>query len=126
LQRGRVIGASGVEKGGPRSLAYYLAHELTHAMTVDHIGRRRYHSLAAFQVEGYADYVAFAAPVDISQARRDLIANTVDMDPRRSGHYDRYRLLVGYLLQNRRFSVDDLLARKLDRTALESELRAAW
>jgi hypothetical protein len=47
------------------------------------------------------------------------------MDPHRSGHYDRYRSLVGYLLQDRHFSVDDLLARKLDRAALQSELRAS-
>jgi hypothetical protein len=44
------------------------------------------------------------------------------MDPKRSGHYDRYRLLVGYLLQQRRLSVDDLLASPLDRQATEREL----
>lgn len=43
------------------------------------------------------------------------------MDPKRSGHYDRYRLLVGYLLQ-RHLSVDDLLASPLDRQATEREL----
>jgi hypothetical protein len=38
-----------------------------------------------------------------------------------SGHY---RLLVGYLLQQRRWSVDDLLARHLDRAEIEGQLRA--
>lgn len=120
----RVIGASGVEKGGDRTLAYYLAHELTHAITADHTGRLRYRSLSAFQTEGYADYVAFAAPVDLAKGRADLIANTPDMDPRRSGHYDRYRLLVGYLLQDRKMSVDELLAQRLDRAAVERQVRA--
>jgi hypothetical protein len=44
------------------------------------------------------------------------------MDPKRSGHYDRYRLLVGYLLQERRLSVDELLAGPLDRATTEREL----
>ena len=34
-------------------------------------------------------------------------------------------LLVGYPLQQRHMSVDELLARRLDRTAIEHELRAA-
>jgi hypothetical protein len=124
LRRGRVIGRSGVEKGGERTLAYYLAHEVAHAMTVDHTGRRSYSRLARFQREGYADCVAFARPVDLPRGRADLEAGTADMDPRRSGHYDRYRLLVGYLLQRRGLSVDELLARPLDQAELERALLA--
>jgi hypothetical protein len=124
VRRGRVIGRSGLEKGGERTLAYYVAHEVTHAMTADRVGRWRLSRLAAFQREGYPDYVALARPVDLARGRADLLANTPDMDPRRSGHYDRYRLLVGYLLQQRHLSVDDLLARPLDRAETERELIA--
>src|SRR6478752_10258835 len=92
VRRGRVVGASGVEKGGERTLAYYVAHEITHAMTADRIGRLAYRELAVFQVEGYADYVAFVRPVDVGQGRRQLLAGNADMDPQGSGHYDRYRL----------------------------------
>ena len=124
VRRGRVIGRSGVEKGGERTLAYYVAHEVTHAMSADRVGRWHFSRLAAFQREGYADYVAFARPVDLPRGRADLQANTYDMDPGRSGHYDRYRLLVGHLLQRRSLSVDDVLARRLDRAAIEAELAA--
>ena len=124
VRRGRVIGRSGVEKGGERTLAYYVAHEVTHAMSADRVGRWRLSRLAAFQREGYADYVAFARPVDLRRGRADLEANTYDMDPSRSGHYDRYRLLVGYLLQRRNLSVDEVLARPLDRATIEAELAA--
>src|SRR5687767_12702442 len=65
-------------------------------------------ALAPFQVEGYADYIALTAQVDVARGREALRANAFDMDPKRSGHYDRYRLLVGYLLQERRLSVDQL------------------
>src|SRR5262245_35918062 len=41
VRRGRVIGRSGVEKGGERTLAYYVAHEVTHAMSADRVGRWR-------------------------------------------------------------------------------------
>ena len=124
VQRGRVIGRSGVEKGGERTLAYYIAHEITHAMSADRVGRWAFSRVAAFQKEGYADYVAFARPVDLPRGRADLEANTFDMDPARSGHYDRYRLLVGYLLQRRGFSVDELLSHRLDRAQVEAELHA--
>ncbi len=42
----------------------------------------------------------------------------------RSGLYERYRLLVGYLLQHRGLSVDELLARRMDRADVERELVA--
>jgi hypothetical protein len=122
VKRNRVIGASGVEKAGDRTLAYYMAHEVAHAMTADAVGRLHYSRLAVFQVEGYADYVAFARPVDVEQGRRSLLAGERDMDPQLSGHYDRYRLLVGYLLQNRGMSVTEVLSRPLELDQIEKQL----
>ena len=52
---------------------YFVAHEVAHAMTADRVGRRRYFSLAAFQQEGYADYVAFARPVNLARSREALV-----------------------------------------------------
>ena len=124
ISRGRVTGASGIEKGGNRTLAYYVAHELTHSMTADRTGRFGYRRLSAFQTEGYADYVAFAEPVDVNQGLSELRAGSKDMDPALSGHYDRYRLFVGYLLQDRHLPVEELLAQRLDGSRIEAELRA--
>jgi hypothetical protein len=93
-------------------------------MSAAHEGRWRFHGLAAFQTEGYADYVAFAQPVDLPRGRADLEANTCDMSTSCSGHHDRYRLLVGYLLQRRHLSVDDLLSRPLDGRQTEAQLVA--
>ena len=124
VRRGRVMGASGVEKGGARTLTYYVAHEVTHAMSAAHGGRWRFNKLAAFQTEGYADYVAFARPVDLARGRAELEANTCDMNVSCSGHYDRYRLLVGYLLQQRHLTVDELLSRPLDRREIEAQVVA--
>jgi len=91
---------------------------------MDRLGRWRLARLPRFQEEGYADYVAFARSVDLARGRTDLVANTADMDPYRSGHYDRYRLLVAYLLQRRGLSADELLARPLAQRKVEAELLA--
>jgi hypothetical protein len=39
IERGTVTGPSGQEKTGERTLAYFIAHEVTHAMTADRTGR---------------------------------------------------------------------------------------
>jgi len=122
IQRGTVFGRSGEVKKGGRSLAYFIAHEVTHAMTADHLGRRRYHGLTAFQVEGYADYVAFARHLDLRAERAALVADAPEMDPRRSGLFRSYETLVGYLLDRRGVTVDELLARRLDQRRVEAEL----
>lgn len=124
IQRGVLFGRSGEVKQHDRSLAYFIAHELTHTMTADRIGRWRYHRLAAFQTEGYADYVAFARPLDLHAEREALIRGAPEMNPRQSGLYRRYELMVAYLLERRGLSVEELLARPLDGRIIEDQLRA--
>ena len=125
IVHGTVIGPSGVAKGGERTLTYFVAHEVTHAMTAAHLGRWRYGHLAAFQAEGYADYVAFDHRVDFAAGRDALLRDAPEMDPKRSGLYARYELLVAHLLERRGLTADQLLARPLDRRAVEDELLAA-
>jgi hypothetical protein len=124
IQRNRVIGPSGQEKGGERTLAYFIAHEVTHAMTSDRVGRWRYHGLAAFQREGYADYVAFARPVDFARGRELLERDAPEMSPRRSGLYLRYELMVAHLLEHQGMTVDRLLARPIPPAPILAALRA--
>jgi hypothetical protein len=123
LARGTVIGPSGNEKTGERTLAYFIAHELTHVMTADRIGHWRTSRLPAFQREGYADYVAMARPLDLASARAALIRNDDAMDPKKSGLYRRYELLVTQLLDREHLSVEQLLAQPLDPAAVERRVR---
>jgi len=124
IARGTVFGRSGEVKKGGRSLTYFIAHEITHSMTADRIGRWRYRRLAAFQTEGYADYVAYDRPVALRDGRDALAREAPEMDPRRSGLYRRYELLVAYLLDRRGESVEQLLAAPRDPRAIEAELLA--
>lgn len=125
IARNRVIGPSGDDKPGERTLAYFIAHELTHAMTGDRVGRWRYAHLAAFQVEGYADYVAFDHRLDLARGRAALEREDAEMSPSRSGLYKRYELMVAYLLERRGMTVDQLLARPMDRRQVETEILGA-
>ena len=122
LERNVVFGPSGVPKEPERSLAYFIAHELTHAMTADRIGGIRAHRLAPFQREGYADYVGFARAVDFRRGRAAILRDAPEMSVQRSGLYARYELLTAYLLERRGLSVDELLARPRDAEAVQAEL----
>ena len=122
IERGTVTGPSGQEKTGERTLAYFIAHEVTHAMTADRTGRWRYRQLSAFQVEGYADHVGFGRPLDFAREREALIADAPEMSTRRSGLYKRYELLVAYLLERRGLTVDDLLAHRIEQREIEGQL----
>jgi hypothetical protein len=124
VARNRVIRRSGADTPGERTLAYFIAHEITHAMTADRIGRWRYFKLAPFQQEGYADYVAFGRPVDFARGRAALAAGAREMSPKLSGLYLRHELLVGYLLERRGLSVAALLAHPIEAAGVERELLA--
>jgi hypothetical protein len=96
------IDAAGVRaKGG--DLAYFVAHELTHALVQSRFGYFSQRKLAPFQREGYADYVAFA-----------------DTPP--SGPYLHYRRLVAHLLERRGLTAEQLLSKPLDRARVERDL----
>ena len=126
VERNRLVGRSGRETPGNRTLAYFIAHEVTHAMTADRIGRWRYLHLAAFQQEGYADHVAFArpGPFDFARGRELLERDAPEMNPRRSGLYLRHEMTAAYLLQRRGMTVDELLAGPIDPAPVLAALRA--
>ena len=91
-------------------------------MTFARFGFYRASRLAAFQREGYADYVAFARPMDLHAGREALRRGASEMDVGRSGLYRRYELLVAYLLERRGMDAWTLLARPLARREVEGLL----
>jgi hypothetical protein len=115
--------SSGKPVPGERTLSYFIAHEATHTLTLWHLGRWRYRRLAAWQREGYADYVAKGGPLDLGAGLRGLGDGDADWDPRRSGLYLRYHLLVTYLIDHRRQDVDTMLAGRQSEASLLEALR---
>lgn len=88
----RLIGPAGHPVSGDRDLVYFIAHELAHTMVARRVGRVTYLRLAAWQQEGYADYLA-KQRFDYEQALAAFRANERSLDPARSGLYLRYQLM---------------------------------
>jgi hypothetical protein len=121
----RLIGPSGTEVPGERTLSYFIAHELAHTLIADHLGAIGYWKLPDWKNEGYSDYVAKGSDFDYQNALRQLRQGDPQMDPVRSGLYLRYHVLVAYLLLERGISVRELFDHDFDATTLERELGAA-
>ncbi len=122
VDRDRLVGPSGAEASGDRTLTYFIAHEITHVMVMRRLGLLRHFRLQRWQREGYADYVARAGTFDFSAARQGLKNHARELDPQRSGLYVRYQLLVSYLLDGKGMTPETLLAAPIDPTPIERQL----
>ncbi len=123
IDENRMVGASGKVVPPNRPLDYFIAHELTHAMTGRHAGPLGYHRLPVWIREGYADYVGKGGNFDYEQVRVAFLAGARELDPARSGLYLRYHLLVAHFLDKEHWSVDRLLASRLSQTEAEEAVR---
>jgi hypothetical protein len=123
IETNRLVGRSGRETPGERTLSYFIAHEVTHTMVARRIGRLHYAGLQRWQVEGYADYVGKAGAFDFDQTLAGFRAGTRELDPKRSGLYLRYHLLVAYLLDRAGMTPDALLEGPIEQTEVEGRLR---
>jgi hypothetical protein len=123
VERNRLVGRSGNETPGERTLSYFIAHEVTHTMLARRIGRLRYARLQRWQVEGYADYVGKAGAFDFDQTLAAFRAGTRELDPKRSGLYLRYHLMVAYLLDRQGMTPEALLAGPIEKPEIEARLR---
>jgi hypothetical protein len=122
----RLIGPSGRPVDADRPLSYFIAHEVMHIANARTVGRWRYARLPQWVDDGYADYVARDIP--LGDALRKLKEGARELDPRRSGLYVRYQLMVANVLEKQRVPLDELLAAPPPLEAIESELYAleAW
>jgi hypothetical protein len=123
VERNRLIGYSGNEVPGDRTLTYFVAHEIAHVMVSRRLGRVAHLRLAEWQREGYPDYLAKAGAFDFDAARKAFQAGEKALDPLRSGLYLRHHLLVAHALDHKGMTPEALLAQPLDSSALERELR---
>ena len=124
VARNRIIERSGLEKPAPRTLAYVIAHEVTHSMTFAHLGLAASRTVSAYQGEGYADYVALGPYPNLRAGRDALKRNAFEMNVTESGRYDRYRLLVSYLLDARHLTLDQVLTQHVPQKDVVAQLLA--
>jgi hypothetical protein len=110
----------------PRTFAYYATHEIAHSLAGEAVGPLAYHSLPAWIREGVADYIGLAQPVDFEELIERLRASDPELDPKRSGLYLRYRLLVSYFIDHEKWSLEQLLASRMPQPEAEARMLAAF
>jgi len=118
IAAGRVYGASGKMAQPPRTLAYYIAHEIGHTLSAERVGVVAYRSVPRWIREGIADYIGFGSRVAVDKLLTALRAGDPRLDPK-SGNYARYRLLVAALVQRDHWPLERLL--ESDMTQAEAE-----
>lgn len=123
----RVFGASGKAAEPPRTLAYYIAHEVTHSFTAKRLGPGRLwnRGLPQWVREGYADYVGLGGKVDVDALWRRRAARDPSMRFETRHTYDEFRLLVAFYLTREHWSVEQLLASELTLGQAEARMDAA-
>lgn len=106
--------ADGTVAAPPRTLVYYLTHEITHTLVGEHLGSASSwgHRMPVWVREGYPDYVGMGSGGSDDDPLR-LYALYRRHDPAFASDqtYYRYRMLVAYFLQHK--SLDALFATTL-------------
>jgi hypothetical protein len=123
LGTNRLVGSSGRDVPGERTLSYFIAHEIMHVLIARELGAAGYTRLPTWKDDGYADYVAKGGDFAYERALGQLRSGDAELDPQRSGLYLRYHLLVAYLLDRKGISVREMLNREFDRARLEREIQ---
>lgn len=122
VRHNRIRQASGRFAPGERTLDVYIAHELTHTMTADHLGLASL-KVPAWVREGYADYVGRGADFDYADARAAMLGFPRIRAIPQTGRYLRYTLAVARLLERDGWTVDRLLRTPPVRTDVEDRIR---
>lgn len=124
IEENCLIGPKGSRVPGERTLAYFIAHEITHSLTGQAVGGIAYYRLPQWKREGYADYVGKGATFNYDEAKRAFLADDPKMDWAKSGLYWRFNLLVAHLLEKQNWSVERLLEEPIEQLTVEAMIRA--
>jgi len=102
-----------------RSLSGVIAHETTHLLISKKFGYWRNLSMPVWKKEGYAEYVAGGSTLSYETGVKMWKANPQDG----TGYqYFKYYMLVKFLLEHDRLSVDDLFNRDIDVQSLDERV----
>ncbi len=122
IEAGLVVGPSGDLVKPPRTLAYYAAHEIGHSLVGERAGVIGHFLMPVWVREGLADYIALPGAGDRQAMIFLLSAGDSSMAPERSGLYRRYRLLVTQALQEKGWTLQQLIDTRLSQEEAEAQL----
>ncbi len=94
----------------PKTLANTIAHEITHKMVVDAVGRRAFHNLERWIIEGYAEYIGIGETgyIDIS-----TLVNKETDDMRLIEKYQAYHIVMENMLDQKNLTIEDILTQNI-------------
>jgi hypothetical protein len=120
-----LYGRSGKPTEKPRTFTYFAAHEIGHTLTAEQLGILHLWNfrLPPWIREGAADYIGLGGDIDVEQLYTRYRAHDPFFNPK-SGHYDRYRLLVAYFLKRKHWSMDQLLLSNMPMEEAERRMNA--
>ena len=102
-----------------RSLSGVIAHEVTHLFVREKFGYLRNLTLPEWKQEGYSEYVAGGTLLDDETGVRKWKENPADSSGYR---YFKDYMLVKYLIDVKKMSVEELFNRDFDVASLEKEV----
>lgn len=106
-------------KHNTRSFSSVAAHEITHGLIWHRLGLIRGVRLAPWVAEGYCDYIARES--SFPEAEGLALLRGGGEDPSPAFRYFKYRQMVRYLLEDRRYSFAGLVARAGNPAAVHAE-----
>jgi hypothetical protein len=142
FENGLLVAPSGAIMPPPRTLAYYGAHEAAHLLTGRQAGTLGYLKMPEWIREGVADYIALEGAPDypaLAEAASGLRGEATLAVINRFGVYPKYRLLVAFFLEQKGWSLEQLLRSGMSledgerlfaaagtASGLRQELNAVW
>jgi hypothetical protein len=106
-----------------RSLSGTIAHECTHRLIERRVGLLKSLTLPRWKKEGYCEVIAREGSLD--PAHGAAMLKRGEHDGSGSFQYFRYRLMVDYLVHQKRLSFDELISGSFDPEEVEAEAIAA-
>lgn len=104
-----------------RSLSEVVAHEVTHLLVREKFGYLKNLTAPAWKKEGYAEYVSGGTTLDYASGANMWKANPHND---RGYQYFKYYMLVKYLLDHDKLTVEELFTRDVNRADLEAKVLA--
>ena len=102
-----------------RSLSGVVSHEITHLLIRNKFGYLKNVTLPTWKKEGYCEYIGGGSTLDYETGVRLWKANPNDD----TGYqYFKYYMLVKYLIETEKLTVEELFTRDIDREALEAKV----
>jgi len=124
IQGNRLISPSGMPDLLGRALDHFIAHEIAHVLTGKTAGALALYFHPDWIIEGYAEYVGWGAAFELEEGMLAFLQDDPRMSTPPQAPYLRYCLLVAYLLEEKGWSVEELLATDLTQADVEAMLRA--